>query len=128
MHRNRYLYFILLIVTVFAGLSSRHFSQLLPEWVKLYLGDALWALMVFWILGFIFIKKGTLWIAMIAILFSFGIEISQLYHAEWIDVLRSNRIGGLILGYGFLWSDLICYTLGISAGVGMELIFLKKIK
>ena len=44
------------------------------------------------------------------------IEISQLYHAPWIDSIRATTLGGLILGFGFLWSDLICYTVGIVIG------------
>jgi len=76
--------------------------------------------------GFLFHRKDTRWIAVIALTFSFSIEISQLYHALWIDALRANRLGGLILGFGFLWSDLICYTLGVGFGCLMEIVFSKK--
>ena len=71
-------------------------------------------------LGFLFVEKSTVWIAIAALLFSYGIEISQLYHAPWIDTLRANRLGGLILGFEFLWSDLVCYTMGIGFGFMME--------
>lgn len=58
-------------------------------------------------------------------MFSFAIEFSQLYHSPWIDSLRNTRVGGLVLGYGFLWSDLVSYTVGIGVGVLIEkLIFL----
>jgi glycopeptide antibiotics resistance protein len=82
--------------------------------------------MVFLLLGFIFHRITSLWIALAALLFSYGIEISQLYHAAWIDALRASRLGGLVLGYGFLWSDLICNTTGVGFGHVMELIFLKR--
>ena len=118
--RNRFLYFLSILFTVIAGLASRHYSIVLPQWVGLYLGDALWALMVFLMLGFLFVEKSTVWIAIAALLFSYGIEISQLYHAPWIDTLRANRLGGLILGFEFLWSDLVCYTMGIGFGFMME--------
>lgn len=126
MQRNRYLYFTLMVFTTLAGLASRQFAYALPHWVKLYLGDVLWALMVFWFLGFIFRKISPFWIAITALLFSFGIEFSQFYHAAWIDSLRANRLGGLILGYGFLWSDMICYTVGVGLGYLFEFLFLKK--
>ena len=29
---------------------------------------------------------------------------------------------GLILGFGFLWSDLACYSLGVGLGVLIEII------
>lgn len=126
MNRNRFLQLFLLAITIAAGLASRHFSAYLPHWVQLYLGDALWALMVFLLFGFFFHKKSTLWIALAALTFSFSIEISQLYHASWIDALRTNRLGGLVLGFGFLWSDLVCYTLGVAFGYVMEKVLLKR--
>ena len=41
-----------------------------------------------------------------ALLLSFAVEFSQLYQADWIDALRANRFGALVLGRGFLWADL----------------------
>lgn len=79
--------------------------------------------MVFLLLGIFFTKKSTVWVAVAALLFSFVIELSQLYHSSWIDTLRSYPFGGLILGYGFLWSDLVCYTMGVGFGYMMEKVF-----
>ena len=125
MNRNRYRQLFFLVITIVTGLASRYFSAFLPHWVQLYLGDALWALMVFLLLGLLFYKQSTLWVAIGALAFSFFIEFSQLYHANWIDVLRANRLGGLILGFGFMWSDLVCYTVGVGFGYVMEKVFYK---
>jgi len=124
--RNRLLYLLFVVITILSGLASRQYSNILPQWINLYLGDALWALMVFLMASFLFHSKSTRWVAIVALIFSYSIEISQLYHAPWIDVLRANRLGGLILGFGFLWSDLVCYTVGIGCGAFMETVFLKK--
>ncbi|MEC1172420.1 DUF2809 domain-containing protein, partial [Bacillus paralicheniformis] len=51
-----------------------------------------------------------------------------LYHAPWIDAIRAVPLGGLILGYGFLCSDLLAYVLGISAGAAGEMLFRKRIR
>ncbi|TWH57705.1 uncharacterized protein DUF2809 [Desulfitobacterium sp. LBE] len=118
--RNRWTYLILVGVTIMLGLSSRQFSGDLPGAINLYLGDALWALMVFFIFCFIFRSKGTGWLAAVALLFAFGIEISQLYHAPWIDAIRQIRLGGLVLGYGFLWRDLVAYTIGAAVGAVID--------
>lgn len=127
-NRNRYLYILLIGITIAAGLASRRYAHILPQWAELYMGDALWALMVYFIFGFLFNKKSVMVIALLAIGFSFGIEISQLYHAAWIDAIRATRMGGLVLGFGFLWSDLLCYTVGVSVGVGIEwVIGMKKV-
>lgn len=115
MRRNRILYLILTIITIILGLLSRK-VQGLPQIISSYSGDALWALMVFFLFSFLFNKKSTIFILVISIIFSYGIEISQLYHVPWIDSIRATTLGGLILGFGFLWSDLICYTVGIVIG------------
>jgi len=94
--------------------------MVMPNWVTLYLGDSLWALMVFFLFGLLFKTKNTSWVTKGALLYSFSIEISQLYHSQWIDSLRKTRLGGLVLGYGFLWSDLVSYTVGIGMGVLIE--------
>lgn len=118
--RNRIIYFILVLVVIILGLGSRYFSEYLPKWIHLYLGDILWALMIFFIFGFLFKRKSTFWITVVSLLFSFSIEISQLYQAQWINAIRHTTIGGLVLGYGFLWSDLLAYAVGISIGVLLE--------
>ena len=115
MRRNRILYLILTIITIILGLLSRK-VQGLPQIISSYSGDALWALMILFLFSFLFNKKSTIFILVISIIFSYGIEISQLYHAPWIDSIRATTLGGLILGFGFLWSDLICYTVGIVIG------------
>lgn len=53
----------------------------------------------------------------LALVFSYLIEISQLYHAPWIDAIRATALGGLVLGFCFLWSDILCYTVGVLLGI-----------
>lgn len=86
-------------------------------------------LMVFLLITFLFNKKSTLHIAVYSIIFSFGIELSQLYHSPWIDSIRNTTLGGLVLGFGFLYSDLLCYALGIGVGTVLDkIIYLKSFK
>lgn len=118
--RNPFTYLFLVTTVMILGIGTRRFSVYFPYWINVYLGDALWALMIFFLLGLLFRTKATRWVAAGALLFSFFIEISQLYHSQWIDSLRQTRIGGLVLGYGFLWSDLVSYTVGIGFGVLIE--------
>jgi len=111
--KNRAVYLLLLLLTIAAGLLSR--SSLIPpaSFIGTYAGDTLWAMAVFWSLAFLAPRQPTWKLATIALLIAFGVEASQLYHAPWIDDLRSIRLVALILGSGFLWSDLLCYTTGI---------------
>lgn len=98
----------------------------LPHLLNDYLGDALWALMIFVGFGFLFPKIETKKLAFISLIFCYGIEISQLYHAPWIDNIRATTIGGLVLGYGFLWSDVVAYTIGVGIGMLCEFMLRKK--
>lgn len=120
MKRNKVLYTLLIILSILVGLGSRKFPEMLPYFLSLYLGDTLWALMVFFILGLICSRKSTLYNGILALGFSYMIEFSQLFHASWIDNIRNTTLGGLMLGYGFLYSDLLCYTFGIILGMGIE--------
>ncbi|MBK5474241.1 MULTISPECIES: ribosomal maturation YjgA family protein [Bacillus] len=124
--RNRLLYVMFTIVVIILGLSSRKFAFALPDLLNGYLGDALWALMIFTGFGFLFPKIETRKLAFISLIFCYGIEISQLYHAEWIDSIRATTLGGLVLGYGFLWSDLVAYTIGVGVGMLGEFVLRKK--
>ncbi len=126
--RDAFTYCCLVITVMILGLSTRHFSFYFPSWINLYLGDALWALMVFFLWGLLFRTRQTSWITLRALLFTFSIEVSQLYQSQWINSLRTTRLGGLILGYGFLWSDLIAYSIGIGVGVLFERVMLSHAK
>ncbi|WP_074619792.1 DUF2809 domain-containing protein [Bacillus tropicus] len=124
--RNRLLYAMFTILVIILGLSSRKFAFALPALLNDYLGDALWALMIFIGFGFLFPKIETKKLAFISLMFCYGIEVSQLYHAEWIDSIRATTLGGLVLGYGFLWSDLVAYTIGVGVGMFCEFMLRKK--
>lgn len=121
--RNRFLYAMMTIIVIILGLTSRKTAHLLPHILNTYLGDALWAFMIFIGVGFIFRSAQTKFIALFSLVFCYIIEFSQLYHASWIDQIRETTLGGLILGYGFLWSDLLAYAIGIGVGVISEMLF-----
>ncbi|GAB4038787.1 ribosomal maturation YjgA family protein [Spirosoma jeollabukense] len=121
--RNRLLYGILTIVVLLLGLVSRRFFGEIP-FVRSYVGDGLWALMVFFGFALVFNRWPVRTVALATLLFSFGIEVSQLYHAPWIDDIRATRLGGLILGFSFVWSDLLCYSLGSAVGFLVETVLI----
>jgi hypothetical protein len=119
------MYLTAMIVTIVLGLSSRKFSDQLPLLISKHAGDMLWASMVYFGFRFIFNNKSLTWAAGISIIFTFAIEFSQLYQADWIIVLRNTIIGSLILGRGFLTVDLIRYVLGITIAFWMDKYWLR---
>lgn len=123
-NRLRYLFMIFIVICL--GLLSRRMSDYIPDIIDLFLGDLLWALMVYLMSRALFINWSARKIVLIGILFCFTIEFSQLYHGDWIDMIRRTTLGGLILGYGFLWSDLIAYLLGIGSGAAIDFFICNK--
>jgi len=80
MTKPRLTYFILIILTIILGLLSRHIAG-----VPLFIGDILWATMVYWIMRFLFLTKSLKFSVIGSLLFSYAIEFSQLYQAPWIN-------------------------------------------
>jgi len=111
-------------VVVPLALASRGYPAFFPEFIALYAGDTLWAVMAFLVIGFTFPRWSTARVAVAALLVSYADEISQLYHAPWIDAVRATWLGGLILGFGFLWSDMLCYTVGVLVAAAIEMVVL----
>lgn len=122
----RFGYISLAILTIVFGLSTRIVNHDFPEFVTLYVGDILWALMVFWLTRAAQPNLKLVQSALIAIAFAFVIELSQLYQAEWINNIRATTLGGLVLGFGFKVTDLVCYTLGVAIGFWLDLKQLKR--
>jgi hypothetical protein len=118
--RTRFVYIIVAVVVVTAGLASRSYRGQLPRFLAEYAGDTLWALMLFLMVSMLLAGRSLLVRAAISLALAFLVEISQLYHAPWIDSIRQTRLGGLVLGFGFLWTDLICYSAGIAIGAFTE--------
>ena len=112
--RSRVLYSGLLLLTVTAGLLSRRFPAYQPVLIARYSGDALWAAMVFFGLALIYRRARTVTLSAAAVAIAWAVELSQLYHARWIDTIRATRTGSLVLGQGFLWSDLVMYVVGVG--------------
>ncbi|BFT71911.1 DUF2809 domain-containing protein [Paenibacillus sp. P36] len=104
-----------IVVTIVLGLSSRRFSNVLPDIIAVNAGDILWASMIYFGFRFICTKRSLAWAAGWSVIFCFGIEFSQLYQAEWIVAVRNTVVGSLILGRGFLAIDLARYVIGIAA-------------
>src|SRR4051812_48393082 len=101
MWRRRLTFLVLILLTIVLGLTTRRNAAGLPRIIGEYAPDSLWAMLIYWLVAFFAIRAPQLRIAMLSLAISYAIEISQLYHAPWIDVIRANRLGGLILGFGF---------------------------
>jgi len=125
MKRQRKTYAVAIVVVIVLGLLSRRFPDRLPAALGKYPGDALWATMVFFGIGFVFPRWPSVLAALSALAFSGCVEFSQLYQAPWIESLRNTLAGRLILGRGFAWKDLAAYVVGILIGWILEILLEK---
>lgn len=113
MRYKRWIYLAVTFAIILIGLASRRYGNMLPDFIADYSGDTLWAAMVYFGIRFLFPSLPILKAVIGALLFSYGIEVSQLYQADWINAVRNTTLGALVLGHGFLWTDIICYTVGV---------------
>lgn len=116
-HRSRAVWLVLALLVMGLGLVSRVKAFAWPAFVGAYVGDVLWALMVFLLLRAAAPKLPGSRLALAALAFSFAVEFSQLSHAPWLVAARRTLPGRLVLGQGFLWSDLACYAVGVLLGL-----------
>lgn len=98
------------MIIILLGLLSRKITFL-----PLCTGDILWGIMIFFLISFLFLEKSICKIASISLATCYIVEFSQLIQIPWLNQVRSTKLGHLVLGQGFLWSDLVAYTLGIAS-------------
>ena len=102
------------VVLIALGLLSRR-----VKFVPAACGDALWAMMVYCCFRIVLIRKPMIISAVAALITSFAIEFSQMLTPDWLVKIRSTFLGHMLLGQGFLWSDLLAYTIGIAVIYGL---------
>lgn len=122
--RNRGWISLGILLCILLGLLSRSDTPL-PSFFKEFGGDTLWASMFYFIFLWISPNQKASLILGITILFSFVIEFSQLIDVAWLNALRTTPLR-LLLGQGFLISDLLCYVIGALLAYGIDQLFLIK--
>ncbi|WP_224366622.1 ribosomal maturation YjgA family protein [Hyalangium versicolor] len=111
---------LLLLVLPVLGLGSRSRAVPVPAFLAAYAGDTLWTMMMYVGLLFLWPRMPIARVAGLAWGISFLVEFSQLYHVPWLDSVRAHWLGALVLGRGFLASDLVCYTVGVLLAAGVD--------
>jgi len=107
---------VVMLLSVVIGIGSRRFGGWLPDFLGNYLGDTMWALCFFALFRLLFSPKKLWEIFLITLSFAYLVELSQLWHPLWLDKIRNTLPGGLLLGFGFRSSDLLCYLAGCLMG------------
>ncbi len=112
MLKHRLSYALLAGLTIALGLASRKFAPLLPPWLAKNAGDALYAVMVYWLVKCLAPRLSIAKAALAAGLFCLGIELLKLVQVPALVAACYSRAGALVLGSGFHLSNLVCYAAG----------------
>ncbi|MBP5219777.1 MAG: DUF2809 domain-containing protein [Bacteroidaceae bacterium] len=97
---------IILLIPI--GLISRRIG-----WIPTETGDALWAMMVFCLWRIVLHNKKLPTVAIVSLAHCYLVEFSQMITWRWLVSFRQTFIGHMMLGQGFLWIDLLAYSIGI---------------
>lgn len=123
--KRRLIYLACFILIIPIGLATRKYGYAMPHIIATYGGDVLYATCWFFFLR-MFIAKPPVWkVALFACFICYVIEVLELIQAPWMKNLQHTPPLGLILGYGFNWSDLVCYTIGCLLGWGIGVLIEK---
>lgn len=114
LRRSRVEYSLALVLAILPGLASRAFRDDIPVLFGRYAGDTLWASALYLGLALLRPCARVRTLAAAAASISLLIELSQLWKPLWLEHLRQTRLGGLVLGFDFIASDLVCYAAGIA--------------
>lgn len=122
MLKKRIQYSVITLFIIIAGILSRTF-----ECIPLFIGDILYAIMIYFIVCTLIPQTKSLSIFLIAIIICFTIEFQQILDMQWLVNIRKSKLGHYILGQGFLISDLIYYSIGVSISYILHTKLTKKI-
>ncbi len=119
--KTRLVYLGSIVAVIVLGLVSRRVPA-----VPAAVGDALWAAVVYCCWRIVLTRRQPWVSAAAALVTSYAVEFSQLIRWDWLVRVRATTIGHLLLGQGFVWSDLIAYTAGIAAAMFITLAVRRK--
>lgn len=108
---RRLIYATALVCLCVVAIAVRKAHGEAPNFFNSYFPDAAWTMAVYCLLGLLF-DRSPLCNLVGSLAISYLVELSQLWHPAFLETIRATRVGGLVLGYGFLWSDLLCYSVG----------------
>jgi hypothetical protein len=124
--KKRFLYTLFSVLVIPIGLYIRRHKGNFPYLIGEFAPDTLWALLLFWVFSIVLFRYSSLRIFWIVLIFTYLIEVSQFYQGAWLTALRQTFLGAMLLGHTFLWTDLVCYTVGIGIGYLVDVNYFEK--
>jgi hypothetical protein len=120
---NRY-YFILAIIILLVEILIAFFIH--DTIIRPYIGDFLVVILIYCFVKS-FLNTPVWSTALAVLLFSYAVEISQYFHFINKLGLQHSKIGRIIMGTSFGWTDIAMYTAGIGVVIFMESLWSKRV-
>ena len=124
---KRPVFVALALVTIAFGLTIYGGGIIDTPWLRDVVGDALWAVMLFWCVGAFAPMTLPSVRALVTLAACFAVEASQLLHTPALDAIRRTSAGHLVLGSDFYPRDLAAYTAGVAFAFLIERVFLSRL-
>lgn len=128
MQKQRTVYLVLSAATVFLGILSRN-VELNSLLFNKYLGDALYAVLFYLLLGIVVPQPQATSRALMTSVFMVAVECFQMTGIP----LEMHRQGGLVkllaipLGTKFAWYDLVAYIVGIAGITAADQVVIRRV-
>ena len=117
--RERLPFLVALAVITPLGFATKSYGGPAQDWVRYSAGGVLYV--VFFVLLAHAVRPGlpVLRVALVVFLATSAVEVLQLWHPPFLEALRSHRLGRVLLGNVFSWSDFPHYALGAALGAAL---------
>ena len=80
--------------------------------IRPYIGDVLVVMLIYCFFRS-FLKISVVSLAVITLLFSYVVEVSQYFKIVKLLGLQKSAFASTVLGTSFSWIDMLCYTIGV---------------
>ena len=114
----------MMLLAAFFGIISRSDQINFPYLIKTFAGDTMWAFAAYFLIRLFLINKKIIFVFAGSFSLSLFVELSQLIKWDILIAIRNTTIGGLLIGFGFHWEDLICYLAGCLIALVIDYLFL----
>jgi hypothetical protein len=111
------------LLTLIAGLATR---ALLSGFVAKYLGVALWATLVYFLVLFVKPKLAPIKAAIVTVVISFAVELFQITPVPMWMYQNLHPLSALVFGTTFNLGDLPAYVVGAAIGYAAHSLELRR--
>lgn len=118
--RSLPLSFLLLAVTIVAGLAVRFAPLGLPPLLTKYGGSFFWAMLIYWLSSTLLARWSVPAVALLAAGVAIAVEFFKLVRTPALDAFRLTLPGILLLGRFFSLWDILAYGLAIATGALLD--------